>query len=491
MVNISLLTLLFNVDLSPIRYFNITNFGQPQKGNPAMLRYFLRNNDGNIGLIFMIVIGPLLLLTGLSIDFLRAARARVAVQQAVDAASMIAAQAAIADPTIQEYKLVALARLAFAESIGRSPTILAQPGDLSVSDGAYQFQASATIQSGFLSIIGQTTLDVGKTSVANVDTSGELEIVLVLDNTGSMKGQKLIDLKSAAQTMVDTLLLPGRDNVRISVVPFSEYVNVGIPNRNKPWIDVLDDYTTTNSGCVDTYPNKTYSNCTIQTQSCTSDGNSSSCDNNVCDTDNGTAVQVCNQIITHNWAGCVGSRDDPDDQLDDNYTTKIPGLFHVTCPSTITPLSNNKSDVTDAIDNLVATGNTYIPTGLAWGWRALSEAAPFDQGKSMTDLLANKGEKVLILMTDGENTLSASYPLHDGTDETQSDDLTQELCTNIKDDQVKIYTIAFQVTDSSTKTMLETCASEVEYYSDPTTAMQLTETFKGIANKYSPIWFSR
>ena len=461
------------------------------KGKPTMLRSFIRNSDGNIGLIFMLVIGPLLLLTGLSIDFIRAARARVAVQQAVDAASMIAAQAAIADPTIQEYRLVALARQAFAESISRSPTITAELGDLSIGDGAYQFQAAATINSSFLAIIGQTTLDVGKLSVANVDTSGELEIVLVLDNTGSMQGQKLIDLKSAAQTMVDTLLLAGRDNVRISVVPFSNYVNVGVPNRNEPWIDVIPDYTTTNTGCVDTYPNKTYSNCTIQTQSCTSDGITYPCDKNVCDVDNGTAVQVCNQVITHEWKGCVGSRDNPDDRLDGNYATTIPGLFHVKCPSAITPLSNDKTLVTDAIDDLVATGDTYIPGGLAWGWRAISDGAPFDQGKPIADLLANKGEKVLILMTDGENTLSASYPLHDGTDETMSDNLTQDICTNIKADEIKIYTIAFQVTDSATKTMLETCASEVEYYSDPTTAMQLTETFKGIANKYSPIWFSK
>ena len=35
------------------------------------------------------------------------------------------------------------------------------------------------------------------------------------------------------------------DNVNIGLVPFSQYVNVGLEYRDESWIDVPDDYSTT------------------------------------------------------------------------------------------------------------------------------------------------------------------------------------------------------------------------------------------------------
>ena len=36
-----------------------------------------------------------------------------------------------------------------------------------------------------------------------------------------------------------------------------------------------------------------------------------------------------------------------------------------------------------------------------WGWRVLSPTAPFTEGRAYT---ANDNKKILVLMTDGENT---------------------------------------------------------------------------------------
>jgi Flp pilus assembly protein TadG len=56
-----------------------------------------------------------------------------------------------------------------------------------------------------------------------------------------------------------------------------------------------------------------------------------------------------------------------------------------------------------AIDGMAANGNTDVPEGMAWGWRVLSHSEPFTQGRAETE----KGnDKVIIVLTDGENTYS-------------------------------------------------------------------------------------
>ena len=51
----------------------------------------------------------------------------------------------------------------------------------------------------------------------------------------------------------------------------------------------------------------------------------------------------------------------------------------MSCPSQIQPLSNSASQVKDSIDAMVAHGETYIPSGLVWGWRMLSNRSPFTE----------------------------------------------------------------------------------------------------------------
>ncbi len=58
----------------------------------------------------------------------------------------------------------------------------------------------------------------------------KLEVAVVMDVTGSMKdNNRLTTAKAAAKKLIDVLLPPGStsSNARISIVPFSEYVNAG------------------------------------------------------------------------------------------------------------------------------------------------------------------------------------------------------------------------------------------------------------------------
>lgn len=94
--------------------------------------------------------------------------------------------------------------------------------------------------------------------------------------------------------------------------------------------------------------------------------------------------------------------------LDDS----TPGLSNYygpnySCTTTpVTPLQDvtkaaGKQAVKDAIDAMSPTGYTNVPEGIAWGWRAVSNKAPFSEGRPES----YKGnDKVVIVLTDGRNT---------------------------------------------------------------------------------------
>lgn len=79
------------------------------------------------------------------------------------------------------------------------------------------------------------------------------------------------------------------------------------------------------------------------------------------------------------------------------------------CTTTpITPLTDVTTGegiavIKGAIDKMVASGNTNVPEGTAWGWRTISSTAPFTEGRPESE----KGnDKVIIVLTDGANTYS-------------------------------------------------------------------------------------
>ena len=85
-------------------------------------------------------------------------------------------------------------------------------------------------------------------------------------------------------------------------------------------------------------------------------------------------------------------------------TNQGPNLMCSTTP--ITPLTDVSTaaglkKVKDAIDAMQSLGATDVPEGTAWGWRTLASTGPFPHGRPEQE----KGnDKVLIVLTDGENT---------------------------------------------------------------------------------------
>ncbi len=180
------------------------------------------------------------------------------------------------------------------------------------------------------------------------------------------------------------------------------------------------------------------------------------------------------------------------------------------CGAAVQPLTNDKATITSRINAMVADGNTVIPEGLAWGWRLISPGPPFTEGAPYGQ---NDVIKVIILLTDGANDVGESVSRIDtgpyGTYFTAYgykkipangnqlganalatlDSKTTQVCNNVKADKdgdqtttdIVLYTISFDVTSQSIKTLLQNCATDPSKYFNSPSASDLESAFQSIA----------
>lgn len=455
-----------------------------------MFRRFANDESGNI--ITVLGLSTLTLLGAVSagLDYTRMTNTRAAMAAAADAAALAAAQA-------PPNEAAALARQVFDANFRDAAPVTAFVAEpfLKGTDQAYRVAATASVSMSLTRMMGSDARPVSTISEVMMGNDNDLLIALVLDVTGSMAGSKLASLKASASAMVNTIYtkMDQPNQVRMSVVPFAEYVNVGMANRNQPWISVPPDSSTSQNVCWMTRDVVSSTNCRQEFstwQSCNDSGcTTQSGFYQVCDNTYGPEYQVCGtQSSNQTWAGCVGSRDYPLNVRDINYTIQpAPGVMNVSCPPPLTTLTATRTQVLAAIDSLNADGYTYIPAGLTWGWATLSLDVPFSEPVNPN----KKTKRHLVLMTDGENTRSPNYPRHDWTDTMISDNLTSELCINIKAQDIEVFTIAFDVTNAAIKNRLRSCASSPDKYFDATNDTLLADAFATIARQMTQLRISR
>jgi len=376
------------------------------------------------------------------------------------------------------------------------------------ADG-YNVRVAASLPTTFLRVLGRDSLQVAVTSEVTRDLR-KLEVVLALDNTGSMTTNNRIGkLRTAATTLVDILFDEAdvSPHVKIGLVPFSGAVNLGPGALGRGWIDetgasalnredvaltaarpsLLQLYQSMNNvpwgGCVrarlgghdilDTPPSLASPE-TLFTPYFAPDeqGNaSSSASGNSYLNGAGTTPNLyAGQSLTaQQVANGVG-----------------PNFNCVQRP--IQPLTDTRQTIADAIAAMEPRGSTVIPEGLAWAWRVISPGLPYDQGAPYSDKTVTK---VVILLSDGRNQVERGAPYNsfysaygfankghlgpvDGSQSRQTlNAKTRALCDNIKADKdgnpntddIYIYTIALEINtgnaaiDAETKAMLEACAT--------------------------------
>lgn len=393
---------------------------------------FQKNDRGNVATLTAVALLVVVGATALSLDISKGVNTKSRLADATDALSIVLAKSRVQDQA--EMRRIAQDFIDdnYPATAGEQIEILSMSWD----GDAVTVTLSDVSDNAFGSFLGKDKIDVSVASTA-VFSRKLMDIALVLDSTGSMRGSKMSTLKSAATDMIDIIDDYSDTNVRMSVVPFSDYVNVGVSERNASWAQVLPDQTAR------------------------------------------PARQGQAAISERKWEGCVGSRLVPDNLRVAYNGRKIPALYkgQVNCGTQLLPLTTNFNAVKSTINGLVASGWTYMPSGIAWGWRTLDDREPFSH------FSADKTEKVMILMTDGENTRAKNGIMHNQAGQNnKADQTTRDLCSSMKDEKITIYTIAYEVNSTSTRDLLKGCASLETHYYDARNAAQLKKAFEEIAN---------
>ncbi|MEM1391050.1 MAG: VWA domain-containing protein [Pseudomonadota bacterium] len=456
--------------------------------------------SANAAVIFAMSLLPIFVVLGFTLDHNRQHSEQRKVQAAVDATVLAVARASM-EADLTEGELVPIAQKVFDSQYIGHDSVKLKPINVKIVDDEIVVSVDGQMETALMNIAGTDEIGVGAEAAAVYKLDIPVEIALVLDTSGSMSGKKLNDLKTSARSLVD-IVLPSMTasenaNVKMSVVPFARYVNVGTSNLYEPWLDAPANKSGIKQSCSVTSSAKKAAGCSQKSYSCTKwsgskeKGNLKSyqgtCKKWVCPKDAEPEKTCKNKTWSNKWYGCVASRPYPLNINDEDYlSNQVKGFYGNACPAALQPLTNSHQKIDQAIGKLSAKNDTYIPTGLVWGYRTLSPSAPFDEGQSYETMNDENGRKVLILMSDGANTRSPkSNGKHDGNDQALADTYTLEVCDEAKAQEIEIYTIAFDLKDTATKTMLESCATSSDYFFDAADAAELDKAFKDIGEDLS------
>ena len=388
---------------------------------------FVADQRGGVAPIFALALVPMIGLVGAAVDYSRGNAARTAMQAALDAtALMLSRDAAGMDPAQVSAKATSFFNAQFNRP---EVTNLQANGVLSSpQQGSFilDVTASGTVPTTFTRLLGQQKLDISSSAQVKWGVK-KLELALVLDNTGSMANHdKLVQLKAASHNLLTTLQNAAKQpgDVKVAIIPFDKIVNIGTGYAGQSWVD--------------------YSVHSIQQAQ---------------------------------WEGCVQDRDQPYDTQDTTPTTD----FHTKFPAvqcseltTIMPLTDildttGFTNLNSKIDAMAASGNTNVTIGLVWGWHALTAGEPMTQGSEPSP----DKDKVIVLLTDGDNTQNRWTKTGSSIDER-----TALACTNAKAANIKIYTV--RVIDGDA-TLLRNCATKPSMYYNVNQATQLNSVFSSIA----------
>ena len=409
---------------------------------------FLQSRDGGVAPFLALAIIPLMGFTGAAIDYSRASSARTAMQSALDATALNLSKTSQGQNSAQiQSQTQQVFNALFIRPEVQNVTVTSefsspQPGNFDL-----KVTGSGTINTMFAKVIGTSQITFTAKSEVLWGIK-KLNLALALDNTGSMASSgKMTALKTAAHNLVNTLKdaekTPG--DIKVSIIPFAVDVNAGTGNVDASWID-WTDWDAANGDCSKTqYHSK------------------SSCNNNA-----GTWTPKNHNV----WNGCVNDRDQNNDVTNtpagSAESTKYRAEQAANCPAAMMPLSTTWADMHSKIDTMTPAGNTNVTIGLQMAWQTLSNNAPFNAPAPAPDL-----DKVIILLTDGDNTQNRWT-----SSASSIDTRTQKACDNAKAANIRIYTVRVI---NGNATLLKNCATNPNMYYDVDNASELNGVFSSIA----------
>jgi Flp pilus assembly protein TadG len=278
----------------------------------------------------------------------------------------------------------------------------------------------------------------------------KIELSLVLDVTGSMNDNGRIGaLKTAAKDLIDIMYAnnPEPGSVRVSVIPYSSSVNVG-------------SYFASVTGAA-------------------------------------PGPDTCVVERSTMPGAVVDDAPGPGRWVETSNTTDNGQYF---CPTAqILPLqdisvSSQMTAVKNLINSLTPDGWTAGHIGAAWGWYALSPNwqgvwPPASRPKSASpDVL-----KAVLLMTDGIFNTAYFGGNKNGEDYSvthSSGDQAIQLCQNMRDAGVIVYTVAFEAPPAA-EALLNVCAGVAGNAFMANSAADLNAKFRAIGERLSMLRISK
>ena len=475
------------------------------KSITARLRNHIRNfaaaRDGNIAMIFALASLAVVGLMGAAVDYSRANAVKADLQSALDAAALMVSKSA---PTMTNAQLQSAAKAYFEALFKNSEAGSALITATYDADKSTVTLSGATnVKSDFLGIMGSHFANLPVTGNASVSWgSSRLRVALALDNTGSMaSNNKMAALKTAAKNLLTQLQSAAQKNgdVYVSIVPFAKDVNVGKHNYNQPWIrwDLWDVANPAPGGGNGTFTGSVCMNGTLwlingwswsEGGSCTGQSPGICYQGQIWNWNGSTfvATGTCGNHANHNtWNGCVTDRDQDWDATASNTNpaqtvTLFPAEQYGDCPVELMPLSYKWNKLKAKIDTMQPDGNTNVTIGLVWGWQTLLTDGPF---AAPAEDPKYKYNKVLILLTDGDNTQNRFT-----SSQAAIDARTKKACDNAKAAGVTIYTVLVM---EGSQSLLQACASDAKKYFYLQSASGLVTAFNQIGTDLTNLHVSK
>jgi Flp pilus assembly protein TadG len=426
---------------------------QRQSFRGAAWRRLLVEQRGAVAAIMGLAIIPLFAVLGLAIDTGRGYMLKSKLSYAIDAAGLAGGRAFNTDQREDDIMMFFEANFPThymnSELLPDNPVITFDDAQNTVT-----IEASATIPTYFMNVVGVPEVTVSARTVIQRELRG-MELVLVMDNTGSMRGNGGMDAMKPAATDLINILYGDRETVPqfwVGLVPYAASVNIG--TQHEDWLtgyNAANFLPTTWKGCVEAraFPNDS-NDATPDVQLFTPLRWATTFHQyqNPFWTATGYTAVVKNSSLSHTSPGNLiylqgspsPSKPSPtkvqyaattpstwgrwlngDNEWDpsgpesalkldnDLYQNQGTGP-NLGCGPAITPLVSSKTTILNAIDDMAPwhRGGTMANQGLAWGWRVLS---PNWRGRWDGDLPDElpldyetpNMEKVIILLTDGNN----------------------------------------------------------------------------------------
>jgi Flp pilus assembly protein TadG len=404
----------------------------------SLIRSFAEDRSGATAMLFGLCLIPVVASVGAALDFARAANVRTGLQMAVDATALAMARDLGSDfSSYGDKRLAEYAQKMFPANFQRTDGTLGSVGARN-DGGTIKVSADATVKTSIMGLFHIDTIKVAATGSVGWSPT-KIDLALVLDNTLSMASSgKMTELKKAINDLLKDME-PYKESIRISIIPFDTQVNVGTSFRGASWLTYTAD------------------------------------------------LPFEMRVARADWQGCIADRNMPFD-ASANSAVGTQSLYPAARCATgslaeIQPLTSNYNALRDTVRSMTPSGYTNLTIGVAWGMSALTGGSSFE---STVPVDPKKVQKIMVVLTDGDNTLNRYTSLRQHIDvrEREIDARARLACGEARTKGIQVFTV--RVIEGNAN-LLRDCATTPDMYKEVTNASQLSAVFRDLAKKIAGI----